>query len=60
MSGGAWPFQVREVIRLVNSVNGQDLCLQIDPCVASRRTCMVILTGRTALSSRKRQSITGL
>ncbi len=59
MGGGAWPFLVGGVIRLVNSVNERDLDL-LNSRAYPRGTYCYFLEGLSVYSRRKFEAITGL
>lgn len=65
MGGGAWPFLVRRVIRLVNSVNERDLNLLISDANwafgSAKFVIFALLRGTLGISSRwKFEAKTGL
>jgi hypothetical protein len=59
MGGGAWPFLVGGVIRLVNSVNERDLDL-LNRWAYSSWVRTSFLEGLSVISRRKFEAITGL
>ena len=56
MGGGAWPFLVRGLTCLVNSVNERDLDLLIGQSIIYSN----LLEGLCVPNTRKREAITGL
>ncbi len=59
MGGGAWPFLVGGVIRLVNSVNERDPCL-LNSSADQYLISESFLEGRPSTRRRKIGAITGL
>ena len=60
MGGGAWPFLVRGLICLVNSVNERDLNLLVSWAIPFGIVKSDFLERLLAFSQRKFEAITGL